>query len=731
MATAKGGMSSPGSTSSEEWWDESRDLTQGILEDYGTRSLHQLSTQAMAGDVNSTGRRISEEELQMTDHWQKRQRCKLACKLAKLFDEANLREEWLVASLSLVDRAALAVVRSGAHQDVSLPAYPDWLAAVLSALKQSPCENEFGSLRNVIKKLYRRFGAADRCNDPWKQIVHAEIKLVQDLDYRVARPSAADMATFMASVMVNELQFLGRRTWGGLKQRETPAPALSGTSTPDFILMVMFLVEMSAVYTAAATVLPTAVALACVCLALTCYGEDSLPEQCGRVLIEMRRTIDEAEQTSSPLLAETDLSTAMVPRLSRELRSIWLSIDKDTTSPSPSMEKWASFKRTCQTGFFELPPSVPGEELLKKVLVLGDFEAAPRSQDDEAVAAVASSPPPMTPMVPTRLGEASPSAALAAASSSSDASPELKEAGSCTATLSDAATAISTPPTRRRNEESPVLPMEASRGLGLASSSGTPVAASQTLSAGQSSQDTLVPAEPEAELASNAARAVAEVAEPIAARVLTGAGTASLATQPFKAMRLKRGAETCSVPAEQTPVVELYNTWRPLRRGEEWRSDQLAPDVTCPKGCPKVVWTLRLRCANPEDECKIRAVKYALGRYYKEWMVWRYEAPFELERHGWGSFRIWAHVVFENGDKQNICHTLNFDPDNQLDDYTPLQPFRTTKKRRFSVRSCGPAGEGLDLDTPPEKPCRQQARPALDARARELPAAGQPVCMVR
>lgn len=268
---------------------EVAELSRYVLEEEGP-TLRCLHTQALAGQVDITA-------LEATSHAQRRARA--ADFFAEGFQAHGLRDEWFVALVALLDRVAVATEQprwSAQHRKKSSQeAYAEWMAAVLIVLKQSQCEAEMDtSPRDVVFRVSHV--SKEEFMKVWPHIVQAEFRIYRALDYRVALPTALDLALHTALVVCSRTQCgvamgeapAAKRTlWPGFAEGCLPAPRPGFCAPlPRLALLAAYLVEVSVVhahedvYASGAT--PLALALACVRLALHGFGEP--PAQCVQAL---------------------------------------------------------------------------------------------------------------------------------------------------------------------------------------------------------------------------------------------------------------------------------------------------------------------------------------------------------------------------------------------------------------------------------------------------------------
>jgi len=283
---------------------EAEELSQSVLADHGGGSLVLMHERSLNGCVDS-------RQLESSTFAANRKR--VVSWLTKAFLDFHLRDEWLVATLTLLDRLAAtraAATRTPARvpgKPASMgPLDPECLAAVLCVLKLSSAEAEMDTLS--LKELIIRLADEPRpapAQAMWGEVLKAEFRVYRTLNYRVAVPTAADLAGRVAL----DVQVAARKSftfWPGLlKERlRAPSPELT-TEVCRFTLLVSFLVELGLTLVAEAaygqSLPPAALALVAVEHALQAFG-DAPMEGVEAVDIAKRDTLGaEASRLLSPL----------------------------------------------------------------------------------------------------------------------------------------------------------------------------------------------------------------------------------------------------------------------------------------------------------------------------------------------------------------------------------------------------------------------------------------------
>ena len=128
-------------------------------------------------------------------------RGEIICWLVTAFDEMQLRDEWLVASVCLLDRIAVAWQRDQLANGEGVPLV-EMLAVVCLALKFSSAEPEMHplELKGIILKLAQAKQPRDLLylESMWKKIIQAEWHSFRLVRYRVAVPTVLDLANCLA-----------------------------------------------------------------------------------------------------------------------------------------------------------------------------------------------------------------------------------------------------------------------------------------------------------------------------------------------------------------------------------------------------------------------------------------------------------------------------------------------------------------------------------------------------
>jgi hypothetical protein len=210
--------------------------------------------------------------------------------LTKVFSENNLRDEWMIATLVLLDRLAqkkcttsmvnrtskaFSCSISKAQPDDCAEVHVEWLAAMLCVFKLSSVEAE---LDIGLKDLIYRLGKIPRLSSHvWDLIVKAEWEILRMLDFCIAVPCPAHLAGRIVLDVVVAVQ-RNQANWPGIFAEQLPAPKSELASPMSrFSLLVTFLVELgltdSYEHVYKHGVPPIALALAAVHLAIHAFGE--------------------------------------------------------------------------------------------------------------------------------------------------------------------------------------------------------------------------------------------------------------------------------------------------------------------------------------------------------------------------------------------------------------------------------------------------------------------------
>ena len=205
--------------------------------------------------------------------------------LVEKFEHAGLRDEWLVATISLMDRTAatcqllgwtLSRAPGSVREARPLRRYDSTsgvldddvmaqvLAAALCVLKLSSAEAESQhSMKDLVRKMVGRW----RLGELWRWIFDAELQMYRLLDFKVAVPSIADINSRM---VLNIVMAAGEcAAWPGLKVGRVQC-RMERASTPHLVALSTFLVELGIVHA------PDDV-----------YGEKSQPASLARAVAQL------------------------------------------------------------------------------------------------------------------------------------------------------------------------------------------------------------------------------------------------------------------------------------------------------------------------------------------------------------------------------------------------------------------------------------------------------------
>ena len=266
---------------------EAEELSQSVLENHGGGSLVCMHESSMCGRVDSR---------QLASSSYAGIRDKAIDWLARVFAANNLRDEWMLGALTLLDRvaatraakAAPAIAPVSPHRKPTQEDYAEWLGAALCVLKLSSAEAELETL--TIKELI--FQLAEK-RASWELIVKAEFSIYVAVDYNVAVPTSDDFAGRLALDVV-ALAKKEHASWPGLVTEKSVAPRPQLTMRVSrFSLLVTFLVELALSHAQDASygraTPPIALAIVAVRLALYAFGD--APAGAGAALETVEREI--------------------------------------------------------------------------------------------------------------------------------------------------------------------------------------------------------------------------------------------------------------------------------------------------------------------------------------------------------------------------------------------------------------------------------------------------------
>jgi hypothetical protein len=278
------------------------------------------------------------------------------------FEETNLRDEWLVATIALLDR--IAATPKPPRQDgwlvsIGAQARPlrrldsltgvlegenlaQMLAAALCVLKLSSAEAELNySMKDLI---FRLAGRRRRDAELWRQIYEAELQMYRLLSFQVANPCVADLSSRVSLNIVAAAKKAGDcAEWPGLvlgrrqSHREKP-------STPRFVALSEFFVELAVahaqeeIYRDSSP--PIALALAAVQLAMHAFG--SPPATCIAAFEAAEREVRSSEGTAC--FTYTPLTVALYalwkkPPYESQVVAKWkLREDRGLLVPAPDLK---------------------------------------------------------------------------------------------------------------------------------------------------------------------------------------------------------------------------------------------------------------------------------------------------------------------------------------------------------------------------------------------------------
>lgn len=237
------------------------------------------------------------------------------------FLKLNLRDEWSIAAIFLLDRVASKRTSSDSISSCTSMSkeslHAEWLAATLIVLKQSQAAAELGT--RSIKDLLCKFANVgehewDLTFSPATQ--QAELRILQLLEYRVFIPTPLDFASHIASDLCRKMRTApAAAAWLGLDVGTLRAPGTAlAMPTPLFSLLVAFLTELALAHVPAdvysTSVQPAALALVAVRLSLHAFGAP--PDIC----------IEQLQVLQCDLITPED-AELVLPPLAKVVHSLW------------------------------------------------------------------------------------------------------------------------------------------------------------------------------------------------------------------------------------------------------------------------------------------------------------------------------------------------------------------------------------------------------------------------
>jgi len=245
--------------------------------------------------------------------------------LSKGFDHWDLRDEWFLATVALLDRAEVASHRFSHRHSFLI----EGLTAALAALKQHEVES------CDFRRLMLALGKGVSGKDVWADIIRTEMRLYRVLDYRVGIPTMDEFAVRIAI----EVCLIARDTtpdWKGLDnmtiQMARPGNHLvARTTVPQHCLVVLlqYIIELSVIHQPAVIYQPFSpgvVALAALRLAMLQFGP--LLAECTTVLKEhQQRLLKEGE-------------AAQIPETMKRMGKLWCNPPADSEVVSKWRRRW-------------------------------------------------------------------------------------------------------------------------------------------------------------------------------------------------------------------------------------------------------------------------------------------------------------------------------------------------------------------------------------------------------
>lgn len=258
------------------------DLTRTVLREHGAADIKNLQRQAQGGRVNPVAL-----EAAWSGH-----RTEILKWLSGMFEAFLLKDEWFLATVTLLDRAEVARPRFSHRKSFHI----DTLTAAMATLKLSEVEAVFDcGIRDLVLQLARGVSGANI----WDEVVKAERILYRLLDYRVCIPTESELAARIAT----ELGLIARDTvagWPGLKNMRLAMPGQEpSVPQPCFIMLLHYIMELCVVHKpdlAYQDSSPGVVALAALHLAVAHFG--NTPPECANFLKEQQEFLLEAGEAT-------------------------------------------------------------------------------------------------------------------------------------------------------------------------------------------------------------------------------------------------------------------------------------------------------------------------------------------------------------------------------------------------------------------------------------------------
>ena len=173
--------------------------------------------------------------------------------LISRFTSVSLRDEWLFASIAMLDRLACCGGAFGlssclSEKDVKAEA----LAVVLVALKISPAEMECGlDHKGILLAICGKSPPDLSERDFWYLILKAEFTVCRLLQFCTAVPTALELSARVASDVIDKAKQagIGASRWAALAKGRLPAPKkMQERPETRYALLVYYLVELAMVH---------------------------------------------------------------------------------------------------------------------------------------------------------------------------------------------------------------------------------------------------------------------------------------------------------------------------------------------------------------------------------------------------------------------------------------------------------------------------------------------------
>ena len=216
---------------------ELHDLNKCILSDHSGPDVVMMQSQMAGGRVDATkleaswGGSFNRERIL---RW-----------LSEQFNRYELKDEWFLATVALLDRAEVAWPCLSHRKAL----YVDALAIALATFKLQEVEAVFEP-KHTLQDLVRELGSCLKLcfKDLWKDIIQTELRLCQALDFHVCKPAVDELAVRIALDIILRAGEVCP-DWEGLQHVRLSVPGQE-PSLPiaSFIFVLRYIVELNVIH---------------------------------------------------------------------------------------------------------------------------------------------------------------------------------------------------------------------------------------------------------------------------------------------------------------------------------------------------------------------------------------------------------------------------------------------------------------------------------------------------